>query len=174
MHAMVRAEPKGERCETGDIDRHDRAYELGYHAEARRYRKCRTMITIIYDGDCPLCDDYAKRLRLVATVGELQLIDARTDTQTTKAYWAKGYDLDEGMIVVIGGDVHHGAAAVTALARLSSSSTIFNTLNHWILSHGPLTRFIYPFMKGFRRIALFALGKKKLVPPVIPTDRPDK
>ena len=30
------------------------------------------MITIIYDGDCPLCADYMRRLRLVET---FQLID---------------------------------------------------------------------------------------------------
>lgn len=124
------------------------------------------MITIIYDGDCPLCKDYVQRLRLVAAAGEITLIDARTDTATVQAYWDKGYDLDQGMIAVVGKTIYHGAAAVTALARLSSDNTLFNKLNHWALAHEPLTRLAYPLMKLARRIALWVRGKKSLAPPI--------
>ena len=124
------------------------------------------MITIIYDGDCPLCKDYVRRLRLVEAAGEVALIDARANTPTVQVYWDKGYDLDQGMIVVVGDTIFYGADAVTALARLSSDNTLFNKLNHWALVHEPLARLAYPLMKMARRIALWVRGRKSLANPI--------
>jgi predicted DCC family thiol-disulfide oxidoreductase YuxK len=142
---------------------------------AIRFDEKRTaMITIVYDGACPLCHDYVKRLRLVEAAGEVALVDARADAQRTLTYWAKGHDLDEGMIVVIGDAVFHGAEAVTALAQLSSTSTLFNRLNHWTLSHGAVTRLIYPLMKLARRLALHVTGRKGLANPIKPIGPPHR
>ena len=132
------------------------------------------MITIIYDGDCPFCKDYVRRLRLVEAAGEIELIDARANTPMVRTYWDLGHDLDEGMIVVIGERIYEGAAAVTALARLSSHSTLFNKLNHWALAHAPLTRLAYPLMKMGRRLALRLLGKKGLAKPINPITPPHR
>lgn len=132
------------------------------------------MITIIYDGDCPLCHDYVKRLRLIEAAGEVALVNARADAQTTQAYWAQGHNLDEGMIVVVGGAVFYGAAALTTLAQLSSTSTLFNRLNHWLLSHGTVTRLLYPLMKLARRVALRLKGRPRLERPMNPIDPPHR
>jgi hypothetical protein len=132
------------------------------------------MITIVYDGDCPLCKDYVTHLRLVEAAGEIALIDARADTSTVQAFWDAGYDLDQGMIVVVGKTTYYGAAAVTALARLSSDNRLFNKLNHWALAHEPLTRLAYPLMKMARRIALWLRGKKSLANPINSTAPPHK
>ncbi len=61
------------------------------------------MITIIYDGDCPLCQDYVRRLRLVEVAGGVELVDARTAHPDVLTAWQNGYDLDRGMLAVIGG-----------------------------------------------------------------------
>ena len=132
------------------------------------------MITIIYDGDCPLCNDYIQRLRLVESCGAVQLVDARAESALTRSYWALGYDLDEGMIVVIGDAVYYGAEAATALAGLSSDSTLFSRINHWILSHGTIARLAYPLMKACRRIALRIRGRKGLANPINPVDPPHR
>lgn len=132
------------------------------------------MITIIYDGDCPLCDNYIHRLRLVENCGAVHLVDARTDTALTRSYWAQGYDLDEGMIVVVGDAVYYGATAATALACLSSNSTLFNRIYHWILSHGTIAKLVYPLMKACRRIALRIKGRKGLANPINPVDPPHR
>jgi predicted DCC family thiol-disulfide oxidoreductase YuxK len=34
-------------------------------------------IVIVYDGDCPLCQAYVRRLRLKETAGSVRLMDAR-------------------------------------------------------------------------------------------------
>ena len=132
------------------------------------------MITIIYDGECPLCHDYIHRLRLIETFGAVELLDARAGSQLTQSYWAKGYNIDEGMIVVIGDAVYYGAEAATALARLSSNSTLFNRIYHWILSHKAISKLAYPLMKACRRIALRVKGRKGLANPVNRVDPPHR
>jgi hypothetical protein len=78
------------------------------------------------------------------------------------------------MIVVIGDAIYFGAEAATALARLSSNSTLFNRIYHWILSHRTIAKLVYPLMKVCRRIALRIKGRKGLANPINPTDPPHR
>jgi len=78
------------------------------------------------------------------------------------------------MIVVIGDAVYYGAEAATALARLSSNSTLFNRIYHWILSDETIGKLAYPLMKACRRIALRVKGSKGLIRPVNSIDPPHR
>ncbi len=124
------------------------------------------MITILYDGDCPLCQDYVKRLRLVEVAGPVVLVDARSDHPDVIKAWQNGYDLDQGMVAIIGNSAFHGAEAVAALARLSSPNTLYNRLNHLVLSRAWLSRGVYPLFKAARRLALALTGKTALKKPL--------
>ena len=124
------------------------------------------MITIIYDGECPLCQDYVRRLRLVEVAGGVALVDARTTHPAVITAWQNGYDLDQGMLALIGNNAFYGSEAVAALARLSSSSTLFNRLNHAVLSRSGVSRILYPLFKAARRMALTVKGKPALNNPL--------
>ncbi len=124
------------------------------------------MITIIYDGECPLCQDYVCRLRLAEVAGGVALVDARTTHPAVITAWQNGYDLDQGMLALIGNNAFYGSEAVAALARLSSSSTLFNRLNHAVLSRSGVSRILYPLFKAARRMALTVKGKPALNNPL--------
>ena len=130
------------------------------------------MVTIIYDGECPLCSHYITRLRLIEKFGAVELVDAREASEAVRSWWAQGYDIDEGMIVVVDGAVHYGAEAALMLARLSSNDTLTGKLYHWTLSHPPVARLAYPLMKACRRIALRINGRKGLANPMLPSKDP--
>ena len=132
------------------------------------------MITIIYDGDCPLCDDYIRRLRLVEAAGAIELVNARSDHPCLLEAWQNGHDLDQGMVVMIGNTVFYGAEAVAVLARLSTTNTLFNSLNHAILSRPGVSKRLYPMFKAARRLALLFTGKTRLVNPLNSTGLPHK
>ena len=132
------------------------------------------MITIIYDGECPLCNHYITRLRLVETFGAVELVDARAESDITRKYWAQGYNLDQGMIVVLGDTVYYGADAANLLARLSTNSALFSKVQHWALSHAAVAKFVYPLLKVCRRIALRMKGRKGLARPVSSIDPQDR
>lgn len=107
-------------------------------------------LRILYDGQCPFCTRYVQLVRLRERFA-VELIDARRDRERAGRY---GLDLNAGMIVDLDGTVHHGAAAVSLLSRLSSKP-------------GPLAspmvaRLVYPFMRMGRNGVLRLLGRSPI------------
>src|SRR4030088_2098043 len=75
----------------------------------------RATLHIVYDGDCPFCSSYVALLRLREQY-DVHLVDARKEPAVAARY---GLDLNEVMVVDLDGKVHHGARAISLLARLS-------------------------------------------------------
>ena len=117
---------------------------------------------IIYDGECIYCQNYVRFLRLREAIGEVELLDARSDDPRIQQYWKQGYDLNEGMLFVRRGQVYHGAEAIHVLAGLSSESGALNRLNARIFSHKLTATLLYPLMKLGRIATLAARGRKLL------------
>ncbi|WP_033922470.1 DCC1-like thiol-disulfide oxidoreductase family protein [Sphingomonas sp. 37zxx] len=114
---------------------------------------------IIYDGECIFCQNYVRFVKLRENIGQVELLDARSDDPRISAYTAAGYNLDEGMIFVRDGRVFHGAEAVNILAILSSDRTIASRLNAMAFSNQRISRLLYPLLKAGRRLTLLARGK---------------
>ena len=119
-------------------------------------------ITIIYDGECPLCNAYVRHMRLKQNYGTVELVDARENIKVAQQYKNKGMSLDDGMIVKIDDSEFYGPDAVHAMAMLSSSSGIFNRVNSLIFSNARVSKFLYPVMKTGRAALLKLLGRSKI------------
>ena len=117
---------------------------------------------IIYDGDCIFCQNYTRLVRLREQIGPVELLNARSDDVRVAQYWREGYDLNEGMLFVIEGDVYFGAAAVNKLAQLSAPTTAFNRLNRAIFHKIGMSARVYPLLKLGRRGVLWLRGRKQL------------
>lgn len=105
---------------------------------------------IVYDGECPFCSRYVQLVRLRERVN-VMLVDARREPERAAAY---GLDLNAGMIADLDGVVHHGAAAVSLLSRLSQRPGP--------LAWAPLAHVLYPVMRLGRQVTLKALGRNPL------------
>jgi predicted DCC family thiol-disulfide oxidoreductase YuxK len=121
---------------------------------------------IIYDGDCIFCQSYVRLLRLRTTIGDVQMLDARSGDPRVNMFWQKGYDLNEGMLFIYKDNIHYGSDAVHVLAALSSPVTWFNSLNRAIFSNRTATTLLYPLLKLGRRVVLFIRGKSLISPPL--------
>lgn len=119
-------------------------------------------LTIVYDGDCPLCSAYVTQLRLKETAGSLRLEDARQHPGTVEALAAQGYPLDEGMVVIVGNRVYHGADAIHVLALMSSRTGWLNRLNYQVFRSRRLSAALYPALVAGRRALLWLLGRSSL------------
>lgn len=115
---------------------------------------------IIYDGDCVFCQNYVRFMRLRETIGPVELLDARSGDPRVERYWRDGYNLNEGMLFVHKGGVHHGAEAVRILAALSSPDALWSRLNGLVFSNGTAAALLYPLLKLGRRATLLARGKR--------------
>lgn len=100
-------------------------------------------IYLIYDGECLLCRQSAKALRLKKTVGQLTIINARTEHPLVNEVMKKGYDLNEGIIVKYNEQFYYGTDAIHMLALLSSPVGIFNRLNAYLFKYKLLTKLLY-------------------------------
>ena len=109
-----------------------------------------TPLRIVYDGECPFCANYVALLRL-RDDHAVELIDARADRITANSY---NLDLNEGMVVDLGGEIFHGANAVALLSRLSR--------RQGVLSSDRIANAVYPLMRFGRAITLKVLGRKPL------------
>ena len=116
-------------------------------------------ITLIYDGECPVCAGFSSWVRIRETVGELSLLDARTGPEIMQEITARGWDIDQGMVLKVGDELYHGADAMHVLSRLSSRSGIFNRLNFWLFRSRRFSQLIYPVLRALRNLLLKVLGK---------------
>nr|MCH9671074.1 DUF393 domain-containing protein [Gammaproteobacteria bacterium] len=118
-------------------------------------------IQIIYDGECPFCSRYVSFMRLKDSVGKVELIDARSDHPVVASVQSQ-FDLNEGMVAIVGGQYYHGAECVHILSLLTTPSGPFNRLNSWVFRSAWRSRFLYPFMRAVRNLTLRVLGRDKL------------
>jgi len=131
---------------------------------------------LVYDGECPVCSAYVRYVRIRESVGEVVLVDARHggeggETDPKKAalgkYWlerirAASLDLNEGMVLIYGGRLYHGADCVHMLALLSSASGPFNRFNALLFKSPAAARVLYPVMRSGRNLLLRLLGRKRI------------
>lgn len=117
---------------------------------------------LVYDGDCPFCSAYVRYVRVRDSLGKLHLIDAREPHDVVSEVRAAGLDLDEGMVLKMGGRLYHGADCIHALALLSTSAGFFNRLNAAVFRSPTASRVLYPVMRAGRNTVLRLLGRSSL------------
>ena len=116
-------------------------------------------VLIIYDGECTFCNAYTKRLKLQQSVGEVELLSARADDVRVQSYVDRGYDLDEGMLVVFQNEIYAGAAAMHWLSLHTSGAGFFEVIQGFIFKRRWLANWLYPLLKLGRRIWLALRGR---------------
>ncbi|MBB3232796.1 DCC1-like thiol-disulfide oxidoreductase family protein [Halomonas stenophila] len=119
-------------------------------------------LCLVYDGACPMCRRYVRLQRLRREVGELELIDARQDSEVRRELAARGLDLDQGFALRIGDRWYHGGDALHRLTLLSTRSGIFNRLMYRLFANPRRTARLYPLLKACRNGLLRLLG----IPPI--------
>ncbi|MGB1581608.1 MAG: DCC1-like thiol-disulfide oxidoreductase family protein, partial [Nevskiales bacterium] len=97
-------------------------------------------LQLVYDGECPFCTRYVKLLRLRETVGELELISARSMHPLVAEVLQQGFVIDDGMVLKMQGRYYHGDDCLHVLAMMSSQRGWFNRINFWLFRSAWLSR----------------------------------
>lgn len=119
-------------------------------------------LTLIYDGDCPVCSAYVRFVRLRESVGEVRLINARDGGAEVEALKRQSIDFDEGMVLLYDDRIYHGSDCIHMLALLSTNSGWFNRFNAAIFKSERASRLLYPVLRAGRNLLLRLLGKSKI------------
>ena len=122
----------------------------------------RDEILLVYDQECPACNSYCQFVRIREDVGDLKIVDARENSEVRDEITEMGLDIDQGMVLKMGGQIYYGADAIHAIALISSKSGIFNRANYWIFKSKSLSAILYPILRTCRNLLLKILGKSKI------------
>lgn len=77
---------------------------------------------LLYDGQCPVCSAYVAMSRLRQLYPGLQVLDARAEPALVAELRGKGYEINEGMVLCLGGVIHFGADAVRTISVMGRDS----------------------------------------------------
>ncbi len=98
------------------------------------------------------------------TIGNLHIINARTEGNSPlmQDIKARGFDLDEGMVIKYGDNYYHSADALHIMAILGTDKGWFNRINALLFSSKTLATICYPAMRMVRNLALLIKGVPKI------------
>ena len=117
---------------------------------------------LVYDGECPLCRNYARYLETRQTRSPLRLVNARDGGPLAQEVRDLPHNLDDGMALKLNGRYYRGAEALHRLAWQSDRRGLFGHLNGLLFRSATAARRGYPLLKLGRRCLL----KLKGVPPL--------
>ena len=102
-------------------------------------------------------------MQLRESVGQVELLDARSGDPRVLDVQRAGYDLDTGMVVLWGECIYFGDGAVHLLATLSrSGGGLFNNVQRAVFSDPGRARRLYPPLVRGRRLFLRVTGRQPL------------
>lgn len=122
----------------------------------------REEILLVYDRECPACNAYCQVVNIRESVGDLRIVDARENSEVMDEITSKGLDIDQGMVLKMGGQLYYGADAIHALALIGSRSGLFNRMNYWMFKSKTVSSVLYPILRLCRNLLLKVLGKTKI------------
>ncbi|BCH24859.1 DCC1-like thiol-disulfide oxidoreductase family protein [Mesorhizobium sp. L-8-3] len=114
---------------------------------------------LLYDGDCPACSAYVAVAALRKLHPSFQVLDARHEPLLVAAMRSQGFDVNEGIILDIGGKIHFGADAVRMMARLGKDHGIARRTILVATGDASWSAWLYPRLKRGRRRLLELLGR---------------
>ncbi len=116
------------------------------------------LLTLIYDGGCPFCREFALRSELQAGVPNLRIIDGRADHNIRRELNALGLPLRKGAVLIEGEQRWHGSEAIAELSRRMKPSDALLKVLAMLFSNNQRSALAYPALLTARRIALATRG----------------
>ena len=114
----------------------------------------------IYDGECPFCNHFAQLLELKSSFPSLQIIDGRENLEQLTELYKQGYDLNKGAILIINGNIMHGADAVNWIcSRIQEPNDSLLEILRIIFTSNRRSKILFPFLLWARRLSLTVKGK---------------
>ncbi|ESQ90041.1 hypothetical protein ABAC460_09750 [Asticcacaulis sp. AC460] len=103
-------------------------------------------------------------VRIKQAVGALQILNAREigGTPLDAEIAARGFDLNQGIVVKFEDRLYHGEEALHLLAMIGSERGWLNRLNVALFRNKATVTLFYPAMKAVRRLMLKLNGKRPI------------
>ena len=115
--------------------------------------------TFIYDGECPFCNHFAELLEIKSKITNLKILDGRKNITLINSLLDKGYDIDNGAILLKDERIFHGAEAINTICKqINNPSSSLLLLLSRIFNSTKRTKVLFPLLVIARRFALISKG----------------
>ena len=116
-------------------------------------------IVFIYDGECPFCNHFAELLELKSGLQNIHIKNARENLKELKDLYQKGYDIDQGAILIKGKEIMHGSYAINWIcSQIKEPSDSLLQLISMTFSSKKRTDLVFPLLVRARRALLIIRG----------------
>lgn len=112
---------------------------------------------LLYDGECPVCAGFVAFAEFRRRHPELKLLDARHEPALVADLRRDGYEINDGMVLVVDGRLYFGAEASAKLASYRSDLPLTKRAAMAAVKTTP-----YPLLRG-ARTALLRLRRKSQI-----------
>ncbi|MDO9382155.1 MAG: DCC1-like thiol-disulfide oxidoreductase family protein [Hyphomicrobiaceae bacterium] len=109
---------------------------------------------LLYDGECPICAGFVKFAEFRRRHPDLQLLDARHEPGLVAELRRKGYEINDGMVLLVDAKLYYGADASAKLASYRSDLPATKRAAMAAIGASP-----YPVLRGLRNALLRIRGK---------------
>lgn len=109
---------------------------------------------LLYDGECPICAGFVRFAEFRRRHPDLRLLDAREEPELVADLRRRGYEINDGMVLVVGGQLYYGAQANAELASYTSDLPTRKRAAMTAVGATP-----YPLLRGLRNALLRMRGK---------------
>lgn len=109
---------------------------------------------LLYDGECPVCAGFVAFAEFRRRHPELKLLDARHEPELVASLRRDGYEINDGMVLVVGGRLYYGADANAKLASYRSDLPAGKQVAMTAIGATP-----YAMLRGLRNALLRVRGK---------------
>ena len=116
------------------------------------------LLTLIYDGGCPFCREFALRSELQAGVPNLRIVDGRADHDLRRELNTLGLPLRNGAVLIEGEQKWHGSEAIAELSRRMKPSDPLLRILARMFADNQRSALAYPALLAARRLALATRG----------------
>ena len=124
-------------------------------------------LTLVYDGGCLFCRNFALRSELLGGLPDLKILDGRADDALRRTLEARGMRLADGAVLMEGEQAWHGSAAIAELSRRMQPSDPLLMVLRDLFRDRSRAEALYPGLLLARRLALGLRGL-----PVDPDQQP--
>ncbi len=114
-----------------------------------------TEIILIYDGECPFCNHFAQLLNIKSSLPNLKILDGRKNLSQLTNLYKKGYDLNNGAILINKEEILHGSDAVNFIcSQIKEPKDSLLELLRIIFKSKKRSKWLFPFLLIARRLLL--------------------
>ena len=115
-------------------------------------------LTLVYDGGCPFCRQFALCSELLSGIPDLNIVDGRVDHALRRELNRRRLPLKDGAVLLDGDRSWHGSDAVAELSRrMNASDPLLLGLSTLFRNRTTASR-LYPALLLARRMALASRG----------------